>query len=342
MERRVARAGHPQLAEPITPTTPVKDGRRVWLESILLDQNKAGVVFFLGGAGAGLATLPGWTGSYRSLVVMLGLIGSALVGALVLMKLGDRIPSWGQHAALVVATVIISVAAAIGPSVRGNFAILYIWTAVYAALYFQLRAAAIHVGIAAVGYIVVLVVDHSSLHTLFVAWTSIFGTAAVAGAVAFGLVSLLRRTSLEDPLTSLANRRAWDGRLEEELERARRNKTALSLAVIDIDDFKAVNDREGHPAGDQLLCRFADGWTGAIRGSGDFVARLGGDEFGLLAPGSDEIGMQLVIERLREIAPDGVSCSIGEATWDRTETAGDLFRRADEAMYRAKRDWRAS
>lgn len=337
MERRAAHARQSQLAKPVTPT---KVSRRVRLESIVLDENKASVLFFLCGAGAGLAVLPGWHWPHHSLVVVLILIGVTLLAACARFLVGDRMPTWGQHASLVLGTLVISVVSAIGPSVHANFSVLFIWIAVYAALYFEFTAGAIHIGFAGVAYIVVLVAGHSSLRGLFVAWTSIFGTAVVLSAVAFVLVSLLRRTSLEDPLTSLANRRAWDERLEEELERARRNKTALSLAVIDIDNFKAVNDREGHATGDRLLCRFADGWTGVIRGSGDFVARLGGDEFGLLAPGSDEVGMQLVIDRLREIAPNGVSCSIGEATWDRVETAADLFRRADEAMYRAKRNWR--
>jgi diguanylate cyclase (GGDEF)-like protein len=236
----------------------------------------------------------------------------------------------------------ISVAAAIGPSVHDDFAVLYVWTAVFAALYFPAIAASLQIAFAGIAYFVVLLVAHSSLRALVVSWTAIFGTATVLSIVVFGLVSLLRRTSREDPLTGLPNRRSWDERKDEELERARRNHTSLSLAVIDIDNFKAVNDRQGHPAGDRLLCRFADGWSETIRGSGDFVARLGGDEFGVLAPGSDDAGIQGVVERLRRVAPDGVTCTIGTATWDRVETAADMFRRADDKMYRSKRDWRTT
>jgi diguanylate cyclase (GGDEF)-like protein len=116
----------------------------------------------------------------------------------------------------------------------------------------------------------------------------------------------------------------------------------LSLAVIDIDNFKTVNDRDGHQVGDLLLRKLADGWGGIVRGSGDFIARLGGDEFGLLAPNSDDIGIRRIVKRLHEISPSGVSCSIGVATWDGVETAADLFRRADEAMYRAKRERRVA
>jgi diguanylate cyclase (GGDEF)-like protein len=172
---------------------------------------------------------------------------------------------------------------------------------------------------------------------LFLTWFSIFGTAIMLSGVVFVLVGVLRKISREDPLTRLANRRAWEERVVEEMERARRTEAALSLVVIDIDNFKGVNDREGHQAGDRLLRRFAEGWLEAVRGSGDFIARLGGDEFGLLVPGSGELGLKKVVERLRRVTPGGVSCSIGAATWDRTETAANLFRRADEAMYGGKR-----
>jgi len=194
-----------------------------------------------------------------------------------------------------------------------------------------------HIASAGAAYAIVLGVG-ANVEKPVVAWLSIFGTASVAAVVVAALVNVLRRTSREDPLTGLSNRRSWDERVDEELERARRTKTTLSLAMMDIDNFKAVNDREGHQAGDRLLCHFADGWRDTIRAGGDFVARLGGDEFGLLATGSNDADIQRVVARLREISPDGVSCSIGAVTWDGSETAADLFRRADEAMYQSKRD----
>ena len=318
----------------------MRDERRVLIESVLLSPRRSAVVFFLAGAIAGLGVLPGWHGSHRSLVVLLILITSTLAGAGIWWAFGDRIPAWGLQVSLVVSIVIVSVAAAIGPSARVNFAVLYVWAAVYASLYFRPVAVALQISFAGIAYVVVLLTDHTSLRTLLVTWISIFGTAAVLSAVVFGLVSLLRRSSREDPLTRLANRRAWEERIDEEMERARRSRLPLSLAVIDIDNFKAVNDRDGHLAGDRLLRKFADGWVGIVRGSGDFVARRGGDEFGLLAPGSDDAGLQTIVGRLHGISPDDVRCSIGAATWDRAETAADLFRRADEAMYLAKQNSR--
>jgi len=158
----------------------------------------------------------------------------------------------------------------------------------------------------------------------------------VATLVVLGLVSVLRSTAREDPLTGLANRRSWDERLEEELERSRRTGQALSVVMIDLDGFKAVNDRGGHEAGDLLLKELARAWQTATRGGGDFLARLGGDEFGVLAPGSDAIGIRRLAKRLGDAPPEGVSCSTGAVTWDGTENAADLVRRADRAMYQTK------
>ncbi|MHB1549309.1 MAG: GGDEF domain-containing protein [Acidimicrobiales bacterium] len=125
-------------------------------------------------------------------------------------------------------------------------------------------------------------------------------------------------------------------RRDEEIERTRRAGTALSVAMIDLDAFKALNGRHGHEAGDRLLQEIAGSWQVAVRGGGDFLARLGGNEFRLLAPGSDSIGAHHLAKRLGDVRPESVGFSIGMATWDGDETARNLVRRADQAMYREK------
>jgi diguanylate cyclase (GGDEF)-like protein len=313
---------------------------RVRLEALIFDPSRTGAIFWLGGAAAILSVLPDGQWSHHSLVVLLSSLGCSAIAGGSRYAIGDRLPLWSLHVDLVIATAMISVGAAIGPGGHVNFAALYTLIILYAILYLRPFAAVLQIGAAGAAYAVVLVVGPDVAKPV-IAWLSVFGTGMVWGAIVFVLVSLLRRTSREDPLTRMANRRSWDERTDEELERARRNKTPLSLAVIDIDNFKAVNDSEGHQAGDLLLCKLADEWGGTIRGSGDFMARLGGDEFGLLAPGSDGIGIERVVERLRAISQNGVSCSFGVATWNGTETAANLFRRADEAMYQIKRERRA-
>ncbi|MGO8870586.1 MAG: GGDEF domain-containing protein [Acidimicrobiales bacterium] len=151
-----------------------------------------------------------------------------------------------------------------------------------------------------------------------------------------GLVTVLRPDSSEDHLTGLANRRSWDNRLEDEIERTKRTGPPLSVAMIDIDDFKSVNDREGHEAGDLLLKGLSSTWLPVVRSSGDFIARIGGDEFGVLAPDTDADGLRRVTSRLSEVTPNGLVCSIGVATWNGEGSASNLARRADLSMYRDK------
>ena len=95
------------------------------------------------------------------------------------------------------------------------------------------------------------------------------------------LIAELRATAMRDQLTGLPNRRAWHDRLEQELAAASRSRRPLSVAVVDLDGLKQVNDTHGHEQGDQLIRRSAHAWAAAVRRS-DFLARLGGDEFVVL------------------------------------------------------------
>src|SRR5437899_713505 len=106
-----------------------------------------------------------------------------------------------------------------------------------------------------------------------------------------------------DALTGLANRRALDERLEEELDRARRYRTHLSLVLVDIDDFKQVNDRYGHQSGDDLLRAFATALSGSLREL-DLAARFGGEEFALLLPGTPSGGACIVAEQIRRLVSE--------------------------------------
>ena len=153
-------------------------------------------------------------------------------------------------------------------------------------------------------------------------------------------MSVLRNAARNDPLTGLANRRSWDEHLVTELERSTRSGEIFSVIVIDLDGFKEVNDAFGHSAGDRVLQTSARVWRNATRDGGDFLARLGGDEFGLIAPNTDEVTARGLARRLKNALPDGISASVGVATWDRTESVSDLVRRADIAMYQSKRNHR--
>ena len=147
------------------------------------------------------------------------------------------------------------------------------------------------------------------------------------------------RLALTDPLTGLGNHRHFHDRLERELADSRAQGYPLSLCLVDIDDFKRVNDRFGHPGGDKVLAQLA---TNLRQGGEAF--RLGGDEFAILLPGRDEEGSRIaaeaIVERIAavELEPTGpVTISAGIATAPAEELGRDeLVRRADSALYWAK------
>jgi diguanylate cyclase (GGDEF)-like protein len=146
-----------------------------------------------------------------------------------------------------------------------------------------------------------------------------------------------------DSLTGCLNHGAFQDRLREETARARRGHGSLSLAIIDLNDFKAVNDTLGHQAGDALLRGVAEALRASVRPY-DQVARYGGDEFALLLPGTDEEGARCVMDRaLRAIAgvrvpgQAPVNAAGGLAHWRGEEAANSLIARADRSLLEAKR-----
>lgn len=153
-------------------------------------------------------------------------------------------------------------------------------------------------------------------------------------------IERLERLGHTDALTGLPNRRALEDRLDEARALAR-PREALTLVMIDLDDFKAYNDTHGHPAGDDLLRRFAEALRVSVRGT-DFVARYGGEEFCVLLPATSSEGARSLLDHLRIFLRSGtlnerVAFSAGIATWDGTESTPDLIDRADQALYAAKR-----
>jgi diguanylate cyclase (GGDEF)-like protein len=144
----------------------------------------------------------------------------------------------------------------------------------------------------------------------------------------------LRVLAGTDPLTGTANRRAWDEELSSALIRADRDGHPVSVALLDLDDFKGFNDTHGHQAGDRLLKEVAAVWQGMLR-AGDVLARVGGDEFAVLLPGCTLETAATIAERLRSAVSEA-NCSIGVAAWDGEESVDRLLARADGALYDAK------
>lgn len=160
----------------------------------------------------------------------------------------------------------------------------------------------------------------------------------------------LRQLTILDPLTGIANRRAFDEALVREVRRAQRDRRQLSLILCDIDGFKAFNDHYGHARGDEILRQVARVVALTFRRAGDLAARYGGEEFGVILPGATSKQALLYAERLRrnvwrqriahERAPVGstISLSAGVASLELIAHAGEehLIMAADEALYSAK------
>lgn len=298
--------------------------------------NLVATIFWAGGAGAITSVLLLVHWSHRSFLTLAVVAGVCGFGCGFRLLAGARLPRWAWYIDAGFGTAMTSFLAVIGAKHDVHFAYLYIWVVLFVTLYFRPRVALVWTGGIGVAYALVLVFG-PPVNNPAATWLALFGTAAVGGFVVLGLTSALRAAAREDFLTGLANRRMWDERIEEEMERSLRSGAALSVVMVDLDGFKAVNDAGGHEAGDRLLQDFAKSMRAIVRGGGDFLARLGGDEFGLLAPGSDELGVRVLAKRLSEAIPEGISASVGFATWDRVEGASDLLRRADQVMYRNKR-----
>jgi diguanylate cyclase (GGDEF)-like protein len=160
------------------------------------------------------------------------------------------------------------------------------------------------------------------------------------------LHTIVKRQAVTDELTGLANRRSFLETLETELRRAQRFDSPLGLVFADLDNFKLVNDRFGHHAGDDVLRAFAAVLQGRIREI-DLAARLGGEEFAVLLPETDASGSRALAEDLRAAVTDlviesgahaiRVTASFGVAAFPETDGADELMTAADLALYSAKR-----
>ncbi len=153
--------------------------------------------------------------------------------------------------------------------------------------------------------------------------------------------------AMRDPLTGLGNRRFFD----QEIDLALEDAEALCLLMCDLDRFKAINDKFGHAVGDMVLKQFADILSAAARRD-DFAARIGGEEFAIVMPGISPIEAARLAEQIRRqleakkwmlgsgAALGTVTASFGVARRRAGESAADLFKRADAALYRAKSEGR--
>ena len=165
------------------------------------------------------------------------------------------------------------------------------------------------------------------------------------------LFAQVDRLATTDGLTGLLNRRHFFALATHELALSRRRAAPLTAAMLDIDHFKQINDRYGHPVGDQVIVTVAQRLTATVRGT-DLLGRYGGEEFAVVLPDTDGDGSTILAERLRVVIGDRpidtdagpltvtVSIGVGLADYDADATLADLLSRADKALYRAKESGR--
>ena len=156
---------------------------------------------------------------------------------------------------------------------------------------------------------------------------------------------ITRLQGMVDPLTRVYNRQSMEELLKKWIQRSERYEQLFSLAVLDLDGFKSINDRFGHLTGDLVLSEMAQILRSSVRGS-DLVIRYGGDEFLLVLAETEQEGAEIVANRVRTKlgrwnarhtdAPYEISASIGLSVFEKGKTASELIFEADQAMYREK------
>ncbi|MGE2835583.1 diguanylate cyclase domain-containing protein [Mycobacterium sp. SMC-4] len=149
----------------------------------------------------------------------------------------------------------------------------------------------------------------------------------------------LKQSAATDALTGLWNRQAWDQQVSAILADPANAGKPLTIAVIDLDNFKYYNDTRGHTAGDALLQRFAAQAESTLRRD-DVLARWGGEEFIIAMPSTTPAQAEAVLQRVKRCVPSGQTCSIGYTAHDGSEPLTDTVIRADTALYQAKRQGR--
>lgn len=244
----------------------------------------------------------------------------------------DRVRAWQLHAVLILATVAVTLSLAASASEFSALvtSVCMVWIAIFSGVFHRPAVLARYLTAVAAGLAVGLHV--ADVPSPFPAWVFLVATVVGIGATLNRRVSALRREAMTDPLTGAFTRRAFERAAELDMARASRTGMPLSLAVIDLDDFKRVNDKHGHTFGDEVLVGLVTQWQASVPRE-VVLGRLGGDEFGLLMPGETLEEATAVVASLSD---DLCAWSAGVVQWDGGMDLIDLLRAADADMYATK------
>jgi diguanylate cyclase (GGDEF)-like protein len=268
-------------------------------------------------------------------VALIGAAGAmGILAALGVWLLAWRIPTFGFELLAAGGSLVTSglVAHATTPGGMMIAAFSYPWIAIYSAHFFPRRGVIAQGCLISVGFGVGLLLG--SLPDIGIYWVIVTVTIWSICLVLGHLSESLRRRADTDPLTGLLNRNGFMTAAVREHAIAQRTGGPLTLAVLDLDGFKQINDRCGHVVGDRVLAELGRSWRERLR-TGDILARHGGDEFVLLLPATSAGGAAAVLDRLRdENLP--VRWSVGFGEWQAGESLGECIARADADLYSVK------
>lgn len=267
---------------------------------------------------------------HRGLALLaLGLLACAAGASLLFVR--HRLPRGSSHVVVGVGAAMLTAAVLLTPSTTTALLVggLYTFVVIEAVAFFTPREAVAHLVPTLTA--AALALGHQGVPTGALTTLGI-----VSGAIAFVVGALVQRASSasRDSLTGLFNRRGFDDAVEAAVLAAERSGAPLAAALLDLDHFKAVNDRRGHAAGDQLLRTVAEQAQDLLPATA-VLARYGGDEFAILLPGHTGVQAEAVVERVRA-ATSAAQLSAGIAELLPELAAADLLRHADAALHTAK------
>jgi len=272
-------------------------------------------------------------GSPTLLLSGAGAVLGALVFDVLVVRWAHAWRPWLTSAAMLVGELNILLFVVIAPDPESALAgaATFTWAAVFAGLYLRPGLVVAHVAVQGV-LMAVGLAEAGGPETATTAMALLFPVCCGLAFLTSSLAVRLRQQSDHDALTGLLNRRG----LYDRADRLRRTATATpwAVAVLDLDGFKGVNDRQGHEAGDRLLSACGVAWA-ALLPPAAVLARTGGDEFVLVHPGGVE-ELHAVVDRVRAATPPPVGMSAGVAPWPADSELDEALRFADAALYEAK------
>jgi diguanylate cyclase (GGDEF)-like protein len=287
-----------------------------------------------------------WAEPNRAAILVL--VALAVVGTLpfLLLPMDRLLASPGRRSAFFLSwtaidVTMIAAAAILDGGVSSPFTVLLFLTQAFAAVFYPPRLVilAAAMNLVALTAIASIGGDVELTATLFEG-AALVGTSLLCAWAAINAAAQRRElahVSRTDPLTGCLNRLGLEERLEQEVARAERSDGSFALVVVDLDDFKRVNDEGGHAAGDELLREIVASMAGVVRGM-DAVGRLGGDEFALVFPDAKSAGLPVLLGRVERSVAGHAPCSLGGACYPAdAESADQIIACADREMYANKR-----